>query len=220
MINIKRSICLLSFALLPLAKVAAQLNEADIKNSNFEDAQVTNKKQLIPSNPHIRAGHAKALLTLEKEKYQDDQFKSVIIEIQKLTDNQGRDYLAGLINKADILQYLSQMETILSADFGQFRQQQSARDHGLFHLTVVNPFEYQALSNKTQIIGTKIRVQLHGLGRVSQGSNVAYFVVASSSDGQFVRQSLLLENKDFHVTLGFDKQDVHGVAKNKQTLIK
>jgi len=180
---------------------------------------IHSEPQKVKEKHHVRAGQARALAILAKEKNQIEQFKSVIITVEKLADNQGREYLAGLINQADIIEYLGQMKVILSDRYEKFRQHQRARDHGLFHLTLINPFEYQALVDKQQVIGRKIRVQLHGLGRVSQGSNTAYFVVASSSDGQFLRQNMLLGNKDFHVTLGFDSKDVHGVDKGKLTLI-
>lgn len=169
---------------------------------------------------HVRAGQARALRAIEEAKYQQEGVKSVVVEIKVMKDNQGLQYLAGQINKADIAHYLKQMQLILGDRFDEYRQNQSARDHHLFHLTLVNPYEYQTLTDKLQSVGKRLRVQLEGLGRVSQGDHSAYFVVANSSDGQFIRQSLLLGTKDFHVTLGFDKKDVHGVAKDKTTLIK
>jgi hypothetical protein len=169
---------------------------------------------------HVRPGQARALRAIEQAKYQVDDIKMLVLEIQELSDNTGLKYLAGIVNKADIEQYLNKMQVILGDEFEVYRQHQSARDHGSFHVTLVNPYEYQALASKDTVVNQKIRVQLHGLGRVSQGENTAYFVVASSPDGQFLRQQLLLQNKDFHVTLGFKSQDVFGVAKDKTALIK
>jgi hypothetical protein len=169
---------------------------------------------------HVRPGQARALRSIEQAKYQVNDIKMLVLEIQELSDNKGLKYLAGIVNKADIEQYLNKMQVILVDEFEAYRQHQSARDHGSFHVTLVNPYEYQALANKDTVVNQKIRVQLHGLGRVSQDDNTAYFVVASSPDGQFLRQKLLLQNKDFHVTLGFKSQDVFGVAKDQTALIK
>ncbi|GAA6204463.1 MULTISPECIES: hypothetical protein [Thalassotalea] len=181
----------------------------------------SNGQAEIKNKPiHVRPGHARALRAIEQAKYQMDDIKMLVLEIQELSDSTGLKYLAGKVNKADIEQYLNKMQVILADEFDVYRRHQSARDHNSFHVTLVNPYEYQALADKKAIVNQKIRVQLHGLGRVSQGDNTAYFVVASSPDGQFLRQKLLLQNKDFHVTLGFKSQDVFGVAKDKTALIK
>ena len=178
------------------------------------------EKTKAKKTSHIRAGQAKALLSLENDNYQLDSFKTVIVDVKLLIDNQGQEYLAGLINKADLDEYLVKMQLILNDKFELYRQHQSARDHGVFHVTLVNPIEFQALSKNELLLDQKLRIQFHGLGRVSQGANSAYYVVASSIDGDFIRQKLLLSKKDFHVTLGFKPQDVYGVAKGKETIIK
>lgn len=186
------------------------------KTASGQHAKAEVNSKLI----HVRPGQARALRAIEQAKYQVDDIKMLVLEIQELSDNTGLKYLAGIVNKADIEQYLNKMRVILGDEFEAYRHHQSARDHGSFHVTLVNPYEYQALANKDAAVNQKIRVQLHGLGRVSQGEHTAYFVVASSSDGQFLRQKLLLQNKDFHVTLGFKTQDVFGVAKDQTALIK
>jgi hypothetical protein len=190
-------------------------SHANVEHSVKENAQHKSEKPL-----HIRPGQARALRAIEKSKYQTDSLKTIVLEIKELSDNQGLKYLAGLVNRADLEQYLNKMNIILGDKFNTFRQHQSARDHGSFHVTLVNPMEYQSLMDKGAMINKKIRVQLHGLGRASQGDKSTYFVVASSSDGQFLRQTLLLKEKDFHVTLGFKPQDVYGVSKNIDSLIK
>lgn len=168
----------------------------------------------------IRPGHAKALKSLANSDYQNDTHKVVITKIRQLTDNQGNKYLGGIISKAELNKYLEQLKLILGNDYKQYRQNQIARDHNAFHVTLVSPPEFQNI-NKTKLAGIKsIRVSLQGLGRVSQGDKTSYFVVANSSDGDFYRDKLLLPKKDFHVTLAFDPSDIYGVKKDKSTLIK
>ncbi len=168
----------------------------------------------------VRPGHARALAELANEKYQDIDSKTLMVKVELLTDNQGLSYLAGTVQRADIEQYLKQLRLILGEDYQTYRQHQASRDDNAFHVTLVNPYEYQALIDKTTSLSQKVSIQLHGLGRVSQGKHSSYFVVASSADGQFLRQNLLLPTKDFHITLGFKEHDIHGVSKGEETLIR
>jgi hypothetical protein len=145
--------------------------------------------------------------------------KLIQIETVKLTDNSGLIYIGAKVNPADLELYLSQMKKILGDDFALYRQNQSARDHQSFHMTLINPYEYQALK-KDIAIGTTLSVSLSGLGRVILSDKTTYFVVAQSSQATNYRQNLLLSNKDFHVTLGFSPSDIYGVNKGIESLIR
>jgi len=145
--------------------------------------------------------------------------KSIQIEIIKLTDNSGLTYLGGKVNAADLDIYLLQMKKILGDDFLHYRKYQSERDHQTFHMTLVNPYEYQALTKDIDINGT-FSVSLLGLGRVSQDNKATYFVVAQSPEAASYRQTLMLAKKDFHVTLGFDPSDIYGVNKGVSSIIE
>lgn len=145
--------------------------------------------------------------------------KLIQIEAVKLTDNSGLTYVGGKVNQADIELYLSQMKQILGDDYPLYRQNQSARDHQTFHMTLINPYEYQSLK-KDITIGTTFSVSLGGLGRVILNDKTTYFVIVQSSQATRYRQNLRLNNKDFHVTLGFFPSDIYGVNKGIQSLIK
>jgi hypothetical protein len=147
------------------------------------------------------------------------QGKFIQIKIVKLTDNSGLTYVGGKVSAADLDLYLSQMKKILGNNFARYRQYQSARDHQTFHMTLINPYEYQSLT-KDAAIGTTLSVSLSGLGRVSIKDKTTYFVVAQSQQATAYRQSFLLANKDFHVTLGFYPSDIYGVNKGVESLIK
>lgn len=58
-----------------------------------------------------------------------------------------------------------------------------------------------------------------GLGRVAHEDTVAVFVVLEWPAANALRVSLGLPPQDFHVTLGFSRTDVHGVRKDKSTLV-
>lgn len=162
--------------------------------------------------------------------------KYVQIKVVELQDSQGLKYVGGEIYAADLGVYLAQLEHILGEDFSAFRENQAIRDHHTFHMTLVNPYEFQTLT-KTINYGDVFSVTLFGLGKVVKANKnikeekneaentkvnkmkTTYFVVAQSSEAQYFRQKLLLQPKDFHVTLGFSPKDVYGVRKNKETLI-
>jgi hypothetical protein len=146
--------------------------------------------------------------------------KTLTLNITELSDNAGLIYLGGVVSSAELDGYLAQLkQTLGTDDYAIYRRYQAARDHQKFHVTLVNPYEYQTI-DKSRIKKIKqFRVTLHGLGTVKKDNKSSYFVVASSSDGQFYRQNLLLKNKDFHVTLGFYPDDVYGVGKGRDTLI-
>jgi|ETNvirnome_6_100_1030635.scaffolds.fasta_scaffold08526_4 hypothetical protein len=58
-----------------------------------------------------------------------------------------------------------------------------------------------------------------GVGVVEDEDNAAYFVVVDWPEMQNVRHNIGLDDKDFHVTLGFKIKDIHGVSKDDSTLI-
>jgi hypothetical protein len=146
--------------------------------------------------------------------------RTLNLEISELKDNSGLVYLGGKVSLAELSRYLEQLKTELGEEqYAIYRQLQAARDHQSFHVTLVNPYEYQTINKDKLKLATQFRVILHGLGRVENDEKNSYFVVASSPDGQFIRQNLLLNNKDFHVTLGFFPEDIYGVSKGRDTLI-
>jgi len=58
-----------------------------------------------------------------------------------------------------------------------------------------------------------------GLGNVKQDNNETWFKVVEWKSANDLRRSLNLEPKDFHITVGFLKSDIHDVRKNSKTLI-
>lgn len=207
---------------LGLLSVSAATHASTIAEQLVVMQQQEQQDEVVENSPtvKVRPGHAKALKSLANSDYKNDTNKVVITKIRLLTDNQGNKYLGGIISKAELNKYLDQLKLILGADYKKYRQNQIARDHNAFHVTLVSPPEFQNL-NKSKLSDIKsIRVNLHGLGRVSQGDKTSYFVVASSSDGKFYRDKLVLPPKDFHVTLAFNPSDIYDVKKDKSTLIK
>jgi hypothetical protein len=155
--------------------------------------------------------------------------KTIRVRITQLKDNQGQVYLGAIISRAELSPYLVKLEQLLGNSFQVFRKYQAARDHQLFHMTLLAPQEYQ-FADKTLVakllapdfnsnFSSQLNVTLLGLGKVEQENKQTYYVVAQSNDAQLIRQRFLLKNKDFHVTLGFNPNDIYGVRKDSSTLI-
>ena len=181
-------------------------------------------------SPVITEKQAKALSMLEENKSDNEKVKHLRLNITKLSDSDGQEYLGAVVNRADLQPYLAQLKAILTDDFDDFRANQAARDHQSFHVTLINPIEYQLVNkdlvqellSSTKSVGfsSQLEVTLQGLGKVEKAEKSTYFVVAQSNSGQLIRQRFLLKAKDFHVTLGFNPSDIYGVRKNESTLIE
>jgi hypothetical protein len=55
---------------------------------------------------------------------------------------------------------------------------------------------------------------------VEDKEDVAYFVVLDWDSANQYRMELGLPKKDFHITLGFERNDVHSKLKDRSTLLK
>jgi hypothetical protein len=54
-----------------------------------------------------------------------------------------------------------------------------------------------------------------GVGQATKETNTAYFIVCESEKLDAIRTRFGLPKHDFHITIGFNPKDVHGVPKNK-----
>jgi hypothetical protein len=171
---------------------------------------------------------ARALQSLNTEP-QSEVTKLLWLKVTTLQDNQGQKYLGALVSRAELLPYLTTLKQLLAEDFNDYRVLQAARDHQLFHLTILTPQEYQ-FADKTlvekllssdfnQSFSSNLNVTLFGLGKVEQDNKVSFFVVAQSADAQLIRQRFILPAKDFHITLAFNPSDIYNVTKDCSTLI-
>lgn len=217
------SVFVLVLSIIPIknlsAKIISQTNlelgvdfEGEVKINAGNEAKLP-QAQKVKILPH----QAKALQQIIPS---DNIMKNIEITLVELTDNQGLVYLGGVVEQATLAVYLAQLKGLLNEKYTSFRQNQEIRDHGQFHVTLVNPYEYQKINKNQFTLGEKFNVSLKGLGRVEKDSSATYFVVVSSDEGQRFRQTLLLKAKDFHITLGFEPNDIYSEPKGVDTLIK
>lgn len=195
------------------AKTLADFDDNIVINQVDGAGNLTLKKQTPLARVFAQSGNKLPIEDLNVD-------KTLTLAVSELTDNSGLIYLGGKVSEAELSQYLAHLKRELGEKkYAVYRQYQAARDHHSFHVTLINPYEYQNIDQSQLEFPLQFRVSLHGLGKVVSGDKQSYFVVASSPDGQFIRQNFLLKNKDFHVTLGFYPEDLYGVSKGRDTLI-
>lgn len=143
-----------------------------------------------------------------------------------LKDAVGNNYVGINIPNEHVEPHLEKLKEILGEeDFEIFTQNQKTRDHGHYHVTVINVMDCNRLSKEMGMANFVKSVELAfdypvedlellGVGMASKNTNTAYFIVCSSDSLDAVRTRFNLPKQDFHVTLGFNTKDVFGVPKN------
>lgn len=143
-----------------------------------------------------------------------------------LKDTIGNNYVGINIPNEIVEPHLEKLKEILGEeDFEIFTQNQKTRDHGHYHITVINVMDCNRLSKEMGMSNFVKSVELAfeypvedlellGVGMASKNDNKAYFIVCSSDSLDAVRTRFNLTKQDFHVTLGFNTKDVFGVPKN------
>ena len=105
-----------------------------------------------------------------------------------------------------------------------FHERKVARDGTSdLHITVIDPKETRMLRKSgvdiDSVFNQGFMATAHGVGRVVDGDNEAWFVAVTSPDLQKVRVELGLPEKAFHATLGFAKKDIFTVPKTSDTIV-
>jgi len=150
----------------------------------------------------------------------------MIYNLTYLKDVTGNNYVGINIPTEVVQPHLEKLKEILGEeDFEIFTQNQKMRDHGHYHITVINVMDCNRLSKEMGMANFVKSVELAfeypvedlellGLGTASKNDNTAYFIVCSSDSLDAVRTRFNLTKQDFHTTLGFNTKDVFGVPKN------
>jgi len=150
----------------------------------------------------------------------------MIYNLTYLKDVTGNNYVGINIPNEDVEPHLEKLKEILGEeDFQIFTQNQKTRDHGHYHITVINVMDCNRLSKEMGMSNFVKSVELAfeypvedlemlGVGEASKNDNKAYFIVCQSDSLDAIRTRFNLTKQDFHVTLGFNTKDVFGVPKN------
>ena len=138
-----------------------------------------------------------------------------------LTSTSGSIYVGCDVPQHEVEPYLRELAAEEPGDFHAMRRNQSIRDRGHFHATVISPPELESIAQTvpSDVVGESVRLILSGLGKAVRGRHRSFFVVVQCERIAELRHSLGLGNRDLHVTLGFDQDDVHDISKDRTTLI-
>lgn len=143
-----------------------------------------------------------------------------------IKDNIGNSYIGINIPNSTVTPYLKELKDFTGDKYDQYTNNQQQRDHGNYHITVINVAEFNKLvkefgmSDFVKSIDKLFKYEIDdlkmlGVGRASKNENIAYYVVCRSEKLDAVRKRYNLEPKDFHITIGFNFKDVFGVRKNE-----
>ena len=147
------------------------------------------------------------------------------IRLSYITDTLGNNYIGVNIYPEIISSYLEKLKNILNDEYEEYVSIQRNRDHGKYHITVLNVMEYNKLckdigidkfiNSLEHLFDLEFAINLIGLGTAEKNGNRAYFVVVKSEELQEVRKKYGLPEQDFHITLAMKWKDVFGVRKNQ-----
>eukprot|EP01128_Nolandella_sp_AFSM9_P005409 TRINITY_DN25_c3_g1_i1.p1 TRINITY_DN25_c3_g1~~TRINITY_DN25_c3_g1_i1.p1 ORF type:complete len:281 (-),score=51.68 TRINITY_DN25_c3_g1_i1:130-972(-) len=99
------------------------------------------------------------------------------------------------------------------------------------HVTILNMYEVKSLFDDDESLTKKSLLEKcqeilkddwsdEGLGTIIEGDNQVFYKVLSWPSADLLRVELGLSPATFHITVGFKQSDIHGVKKNKKTLVK
>ena len=150
----------------------------------------------------------------------------MIFRLEYIKDSVANNYLGVNIYRDTVSPFLDQLKEILGEDYDEYVKYQQNRDHGHYHVTVINVPDYTRVSKEMGVdkFVSSLEpifdyefddVKLMGIGTAEKNGNRAYFIVVNSEKLQEVRKKYGLSNQDFHITIGFKFKDVFGVRKNE-----
>lgn len=147
----------------------------------------------------------------------------LIVKNTLLTNSDNKTYIGCHIKQTSIIRYLRVLRRMLGDDIYVFyRKNKYKRDQGLFHITAINADEYQLLKLKNIDfnLNQNFEVRLYGIGRTRNAESVTYYIIVQSEQLHKYRKLFRLKPHDFHITLGYNPDDIHNVSKGNETLIK
>jgi len=139
-----------------------------------------------------------------------------------LTDSSNDQYIGCHIKQTSIIRYLRTLRRMLGdTAYTLYRHNKLERDQGIFHITLISPLDYPLINKKKNIpLNLTFDIELSGIGKTQDAENICYYIIVQSDQLQNFRKKLDLGPAHFHITLGFNKNDVHNASKSKETIIK
>jgi hypothetical protein len=154
--------------------------------------------------------------------------------ITYLKDSIGNQYVGINFSEHDISDEITNWLSLFdntemsSGKMLNFIKNRFNRDGDYYHITLINVSEWKKLKsiNSISVLEDKLfpkiihDINFEGIGRAVKGEDETYFIVVSSIILSSIRADMGLSPADLHITLGFNKKDVHGVPKGFNSIIK
>lgn len=159
-----------------------------------------------------------ALAVFESQgSFSGDERRSYTVGVTSLA---GGRYYGCEVTQEAIEPCLEEWKSIVGAERAEsMSKQKAARDRGYkYHMTVIRPNEASSIPAE-MIPPDPATLRFVGVGTAKKGDKEAWFLVVRCPRLARWRESNGLPPHDFHITLGFDKGDVHGVPKDSSTIV-
>jgi len=138
------------------------------------------------------------------------------MKLEIIKDVFNNSYIGVIIKEEQIKKYIDKMLE-LDNNFVQYNEKLLIRNYGHYHITVFNVAECKTNPDLFKTLGTNISNDLFisGVGSIQQDINKTFFIVVNSPKLSQLRIDNNLNDKDFHITIGFTKKDLFNDRKNK-----
>lgn len=146
----------------------------------------------------------------------------ICAEMRILRSRQGQEYFGAAIASGQIEKFLKMFDKMVADERNkELRARRFERDGAEYHMTIYDPIEFEKLKAEGVMIpsGRKTWIEACGIGKQALNANETYFVVCRADHSAAIRRESSLGRKDFHITLGFSPEDIHGVPKDLSTIV-
>jgi hypothetical protein len=147
-------------------------------------------------------------------------------QLRVLNTEDNRPYVGIFLDRRDVSKFDIEFQSLVGPEeYSKLSTSRWGRDGDRLHMTVINPYEYEALqkagsaADLQQLTKESIWIELIALGKQQQPPAVIYYIIGESLWGQQLRRRFHLPKTDLHITLGFTPHDIHGVNKGIETRI-
>lgn len=152
------------------------------------------------------------------------------MQISKIQDIALQLYLGISINESEadsnnlLFAKILRIAKSTITDFKLFNQKLLERNRDKYHITIFNAAECAKLPILLQnVTGLNIKnssLTFKGIGSLSEGDMITYYVVVDSPVLNALRNDANLPPKDFHITIGFTHKDLFKGRKNEPNIIE
>jgi len=142
-----------------------------------------------------------------------------------LKDINGNDYLGFDISKSYaskriVEMYIDNMNLEIIG-FDKCNKKLLERNKNSYHITIFNVKECGI--NKDLLLLKNLQIddiKFNGVGSINNGDNITYFIIVESKHIKTIRSLSNMDERDLHITIGFNNKDLFHDRKNIANILK